>query len=162
LIQGVTPGSEPGGAVVVSQLTTPPQAGFVIESSQVENYGAIELDLWSYSAAIFTATARLIAPRSGAPSVQSPCNGAQHLKHSTRRRPCTFGGFPVYGTGTAKGIENVGFALTPRPAMQRYLAKHKRLRLLITITERPSAPAPSSTQTIPLTVPYKKAAAAPF
>jgi hypothetical protein len=156
LIRGVTPGSEPGGAVFVSQLTTPPQAGFVIEPWQVEDYGAIELDLWSYSAATFTATARVIAPRAREPSVRSPCNRAQHLKRSTRRRPCASGGFPVYGVGKAKGIENVALALAPRPAMRRYLANHKRVRLLITITERPSAPAPASTQTITLGVPYKK------
>lgn len=155
LIRGVTPGPEPGGAVFVSQVTPPPQSGFVIEPTQVEYEGSLELKLWTPKRAAFRATARVTGPGAGVRSGGRACTPSRRVKKAPATRRCP-SGFPIYGTGTAKGVENVGLGIAPRPAIRRYLAKHRRLTLAITIDEQPSAPSPPSTQTTTLAVTYRK------
>jgi hypothetical protein len=161
LIQGVTPGSEPGGAVFVSRLIPPPQAGFVIEPSRVDYYGAVELQLWSPVAATFTATARVNPSGAGVPSNAPRCTDSRPAKQTASRRRCASGAPLLYGTTTARGVQNVHLDIAPRPAMRRYVARHKRVNLLITIHDKPVA-SPSSTQTIRLAVPFKKPPAPEF
>ena len=156
LIQGVTPGSEPGGAVFASQLTPAPQAGFVIEPTWIDYEGAIELQLWTPIPASFTATARVIPASSGRSPRGSRCG---HIRPMSRLRPtrrCSVAGSPLYGTGTAKGAENVGLGIVPRPAMRRYLATHKRVKLRITIRSKPAASGSAVTQTATVVVPFRK------
>jgi hypothetical protein len=62
-----------------------------------------------------------------------------------------------YGSASAKGLENVRLNVAPRPRLTGFLERHKRVRVAITITDQPTPPAASSTQTIAITVTYKKA-----
>ena len=157
LIRGVTPGPEPGGAVFASQLTSPPQAGFVIEPVRVEYEGALELEVWSPTRAAFKATARVTSPSGGLLNPGSGCSRT----HASRKPRCR-SGLPVYGTATANGVENVALGIVPRPGIRKYLASHKHLRLAITISEQAAPPAPASKQTIAFDVSYIKTPAPEF
>ncbi|HEY0517077.1 MAG TPA: hypothetical protein VGD00_08155, partial [Solirubrobacteraceae bacterium] len=153
LIQGVTPDSEPGGAVFVSQLTPPPQAGVVAEPTWIDYEGTIELQLWSPTSASFTATARIAPGRAGSSVRGLPCARVRPAPHAPATRHCSVSA--VYGVGAAKGVENVGLVIVPRPAVRRYLARHKRLKLLITFQSKTAGSAPSR-QTIAVVVPFRK------
>jgi hypothetical protein len=157
LIRGVTPGPEPGGAVFASQLTPPPDAGFVIEPVRVEYEGALELEVWSPTRAAFKATARVTSPSGGLLNLGSGCSRT----HASRKPRCR-SGLPIYGTATAKGVENVALGIVPRPGIRKYLASHKHLRLTITISEQAAPPAPASKQTIAFNVSYIKTPAPEF
>ena len=136
LIGGVTPGPLPGGAVFVSQLTPPPQSGFIMETTTHLYYGEIEQQLWSATPGRFGATARVKAPLP---------------RHHTSS-------LPIYGTAsaTAKGPESVSLTIKPTAAIGMYLKEHKRLTLIVTIQEQPEAPMPVTTQTLTLKVEFTK------
>ncbi|TMK97149.1 MAG: hypothetical protein E6G34_13600 [Actinobacteria bacterium] len=153
LIRGVTPGSEPGGAVFASELTPPPQTGFIVEPATVEYLGVIEQRVWRATFATYTAAARLLSPRDGAPIVRRRCS---HPTQGRAAKRCSSGSSPLYGMAIAKGAENVTLTIAPSRAMRRYLARHKRVRLAITIRCQPGPPEPASTQMIMLTVTYRK------
>jgi hypothetical protein len=136
LIEGVTSGPEPGGAVFVSQITPPPQTGFVTETTLKLYYGEIQQQLWSATPARFHAIAL----------VKAPLPRHHH------------GGLPIYGTATAtaKGPENVTLTIKPSAAIKKYLARHERLTLTLLIQDEPPAPLAASTQTLTLTMELTK------
>jgi hypothetical protein len=136
LIGGVTPGPLPGGAVFVSQLTPPPQSGFIVETTTHLYHGEIEQQLWSATPGRFSATARVTTPL-------------------PRSRPRSL---PIYGTATAtaKGPESVSLTIKSTAVIRKYLKEHKRLTLIVTIQEQPEAPMPVTTQTLTLKVEFTK------
>lgn len=153
LIRGVTPGPEPGGAVLVSHITPPPQSGFVIEPAAVEDEGVLELSLWTPVPGTLKATARIVSP--GTRGTHG-CARPRRVKRPMPRRRCSVH-TTLYGSASAKGVENVRLSIAPRPPLTGFLEKHKRVRVAITISDQPSPPTAPSTQTIDLTLTYTKA-----
>jgi FG-GAP repeat len=152
LIRGVTPGPEPGGAVLVSQITPPPQTGFVTEAAVVENEGVLEVALWTPVPGTLKATARIASP--GIRGTRG-CVRPPGVKHPTAGRRCSVR-TAIYGSASARGVENVRLSIAPRPQLTGFLERHKRVRVAITITDQPSSHAPSSTQMIALTVTFRR------
>jgi hypothetical protein len=81
--------------VFASQLTPPPQTGFVIEPVRVEYQGALELEVWSPTRAAFKATARVtkwrapepwirVLPRTRLQETALPIR-TSHLRHRDRQ-----------------------------------------------------------------------------
>jgi peptidoglycan hydrolase-like protein with peptidoglycan-binding domain len=153
LIRSATVGPRSTGAVLVSRLTPLPQSGFVVEPATVEYDGAVELPVWGAAPARYIATARVLSPRAGARSV----GRCKRLSSGAIAGHCQRRGVLPYGKATATGVENVALAIAPNRAMRRYLARHKRLRIAVTIRYQPRAPQVASSQTITLTVAYRRA-----
>jgi hypothetical protein len=134
LVNGVTNGPEPGGAVFVSSLTAPPQSGFVIEPPSISYEGQFDVGVWSLLPTKYVAVARILLPHAGSGS---------HARASM-----------LYAKTNVGGSENVGLDLVPRRSARRYLERHRHARVSVTISATPLTQAPTSKRTIMITVPF--------
>ena len=125
LLSGRTPGPEPGGAVLVSEITPIPASGFEVEPSPRVGYeGLVQIQLWSAVPAHFEVVAR----------------------DPSRR---------LYGSATATGAGDLSLQLRPSRFFKRYFKRHKHVSLSITISQLPENHSAASTRTLTLPVTFE-------
>jgi FG-GAP repeat len=125
LISGRTPGPEPGGGVLVSEITPLPESGFEVEPAPRVGYeGVVQIQLWSAVPAHFKVIAR-------DPSRQ------------------------LYGTATATGAGDLSLHIRPSRFFKRYFKRHKHVLLSITISQAPENHSAAARRTLTLPVTFE-------